>query len=97
MNHRSERLRQSANGEPCVKCGKIGSTVWCHSNESAHGKGMSLKAHDLLGLYLCGSCHHDYDRGPDMTREERRELFRELYPKTMVRVAEKLATGELRL
>ncbi len=95
-NHRSERLRQSANGEPCVCCGSVGTTVWAHSNESAHGKGMSIKAHDLLGLYLCGDCHANYDRGPS-SREGKRIFFREQYPKTMVRVAEKLAAGELKL
>jgi len=58
---------------------------------------MSLKAHDLLGLYLCGKCHAEYDRGLTWNREQRREFFREYYPKTMVRVAEKLAAGELKL
>lgn len=96
-NHRSERLRASANGEPCVCCGSVGTTVWAHSNESRHGKGMSIKAHDLLGLYLCGACHSAYDHGPVMSRAERHAFFREYYPLTMVRVAEKLADGSLKL
>ncbi len=95
-NHRSERLRASANGEACVCCGSVGTTVWAHSNEGAHGKGMSLKAHDLLGLYLCGECHARYDRGPE-TRAYKQDFFRTYYPETMVRVAEKLADGSLKL
>ena len=95
-NHRSERLRQSANGEPCVACGAVGTTVWCHSNESSHGKGMSIKAHDLLGLYLCGQCHDLYDRSA-WSRADKMRFFRDHYPATMVRVAEKLAAGYLKL
>ena len=96
-NHRSERLRASANGEPCVACGSVGTTVWCHGNESSFGKGMGIKAHDLLGLYLCGGCHRAYDSGNTMDRETKREFFRNHYPATMVRVAEKLADGSLKL
>lgn len=97
MNHRSERLRQSADGEPCVACGRCdGTTVWAHSNEQIHGKGGSIKAHDLLGNYLCGQCHHKFDHGRT-DREECRSLFREWYPKTMTRVAEKIAAGKLKL
>ncbi len=96
-NHRSERLRASANGEACVCCGSVGTTVWAHSNLQEHGKGMSIKAHDLLGLYLCGKCHREYDSGRMWNRLDKRAFFREYYPKTMVRVAEKLASGELKL
>jgi hypothetical protein len=98
MNHRSPALRRSANGEACVSCGRNdGTTVWAHSNSQEHGKGMSIKAHDLLGLYLCGDCHALYDRSPLLTREEKRRMFRNCYPRTMVRVAEKIAAGELKL
>ncbi len=97
MNHRSEALRQSANGEACVNCGTCdGSVVWAHSNESMHGKGASIKAHDLLGNYLCANCHHAYDAGRT-NRQWCRDMFREWYPKTMVRVAELLAAGKLKL
>jgi hypothetical protein len=57
---------------------------------------MSIKAHDLLGNYLCGSCHQWYDQGK-ASREEKRAMFRECYPITMTRVAELLASGELKL
>lgn len=97
VNYRSKALTNSARGEACVYCGWAGDgVVWAHSNEGEHGKGMSIKAHDLLGLYLCGPCHAQYDRS-GMSREEKRAMFRECYPRTMVRVAEKLAAGELKL
>lgn len=96
MNHRSQALRDSANGEACVVCETKGTTVWAHSNEQAHGKGMSIKAHDLLGLYLCEPHHAWYDKS-GAPRAEKQAFFREWYPKTMVRVAEKLAAGTLKL
>jgi len=97
VNYRSKALTQSANGMPCSGCGvEDSTTVWAHSNESAHGKGMSIKAHDLLGNYLCSSCHEWYDRGK-AEREEKRLFFRMCYPKTMVKVAELLASGKLKL
>lgn len=92
-NHRSKALRESARDEPCVVCGMVGSTVWAHSNEIEHGKGMGIKAHDLLGLYLCHKCHEAYDQRLD--RGQRKKYFREYYPATMVRVAEKIAEGVL--
>lgn len=97
MNHRSKALTNSARGETCVNCGWSGEgVVWAHSNEGAHGKGLSIKAHDLLGNYLCGPCHAQYDRS-GMSWDDKRTMFRECYPKTMTRVAEKIAAGELKL
>lgn len=94
ITHRSEALRKSAQGESCVACGREdGTVVWAHRNE---GKGMGLKQHDLLGLYLCQACHSWYDQGK-ADRDEKRRFFEEHYPATMARVAEKLARKELRL
>lgn len=93
MNFRSKVLTQSANGEACVGCGAMdGTVVWAHSNEQEHGKGAGIKAHDLLGNYLCFRCHQLYDGG---TRAMKHNWFRAWYPITMVRVAEKLASGDL--
>lgn len=97
LKYRNKALLASARDESCVACGRNdGTTVWAHSNELAHGKGMGTKAHDLLGLYLCQSCHDWYDRAPD-SGAHKRLFFREHYPSTMARIAEKLAAGELRL
>lgn len=37
-------------------------TVWCHANGSAAGKGIGMKSHDLLGAYGCSACHAIVDR-----------------------------------
>lgn len=64
---KTSKIRQSAKGEDCTinlegVCNYNSETVvWCHSNESKHGKGMGLKAHDEYGAYGCSSCHAVYD------------------------------------
>lgn len=37
-------------------------TVWCHANGMAAGKGVGMKSHDILGSYGCSACHDVYDR-----------------------------------
>lgn len=46
-------------------------TVWCHSNQSAHGKGERIKAHDCFGFLGCSSCHFAIDQGRELTRYQR--------------------------
>lgn len=91
-NFVSKKLRDSARDEDCIWCGtNDGTTVLAHSNEGAHGKGMGLKAHDLLSLYLCRSCHENFD---SMAKDEARQVFRDLLPKQLVRISSRLAAGE---
>lgn len=47
-------------------------TVWCHSNRLADGKGIGLKAPDEQGCYGCSDCHAWLDGGyaGHMAREE---------------------------
>ncbi len=98
VNYRNKALTRSAKSEACVACGaEDGTVVWAHSNEQEHGKGLGIKAHDLLGNYLCLECHRFYDLWGGFSGAERRTWFREQYPKTMVRLCEKLARGELKL
>jgi hypothetical protein len=52
--------------EVCTGCEGIpprGSIVAAHSNQMRHGKGASLKAHDVFIAYLCHDCHHAVDAG----------------------------------
>ncbi len=35
----------------------------CHSNQSRHGKGGSIKAHDCFFASGCRSCHRELDQG----------------------------------
>lgn len=40
-----------------------------HSNQSHHGKGGALKAHDCFYVPACRSCHRELDQGKTMDRE----------------------------
>ena len=62
------KITASANGEQC-QIRMIGvcnydpkTTVWCHANGSAAGKGMGMKSPDILGAYGCFACHQVVDR-----------------------------------
>lgn len=61
-NYRNKKLTQSARDEACVCHGRVGTTVWAHSNKQRHGKGTGIKAHDLFGAYLCFESHTDLDQ-----------------------------------
>ncbi|MDE3023810.1 MAG: hypothetical protein KGI54_18495 [Pseudomonadota bacterium] len=87
MNYRNKKILESARDETCIVCGSRYGVVWAHSNEICHGKGRGIKAHDLLGLYLCFDHHQWYDG--DAPREKKKEFFREHYPACMVRLCEK--------
>lgn len=81
-NYRNPKLLKLANGAPCSICGaQDGTTVWAHSNEIRHGKGMGIKAHDWAGALLCGECHDYYDKSRE-TREQKREFFSEAMERT---------------
>jgi len=61
-------IRKSAKGEECTlrfPCCTRGTdtTVWCHSNHYADGKGAGLKARDEEGAYGCYACHTFLDGG----------------------------------
>lgn len=45
------------------------STIWAHANGSAGGKGIGMKADDLLGAYACSDCHDVYDRRKPVAME----------------------------
>jgi len=58
---RSEKLLNSANGKPCVKCGReIEGVVAAHytgCRREAFGGGFGIKCSDLIHARLCGECH----------------------------------------
>ena len=69
MMYRSRALLDLARGQPCllrvpgVCCGDDSTTVACHSNEGAHGKGKGIKAHDFMSVWGCHACHTWLDQG----------------------------------
>jgi hypothetical protein len=73
----------------CIRCGVIGFTQFCHSDE---GKGMGIKTDDLRGWPGCGphpeggkivnGCHWEVGTGGTYTRDERRALEAQYAAKT---------------
>lgn len=72
---------QACRGELCylripgVCIGGMDTTVPCHSNQSKHGKGMGLKAHDKYTVPGCHACHYEIDQGNIFSREEKFALW----------------------
>lgn len=78
-------IRRSARGQQCelriagVCNGDPDTTVLCHSNALADGKGLGLKAPDTAACYGCSACHDVLDgRAPRpdwLTRDMLLALF----------------------
>jgi hypothetical protein len=78
-------IRRAARGQDCqlqilgVCNGDPGTTVLCHSNRLADGKGMGLKAPDTAACFGCHSCHSVLDgrapRPDGMSMDDLLELF----------------------
>jgi hypothetical protein len=61
---RSRNLLDAANGQPCIKCGAIGTTVAAHyqgKESSRLGKGFGIKPSDAATAELCQRCHAFFD------------------------------------
>ena len=72
MTYRNRKLLDLARDESCANCGAEDQTiVSAHSNLSRHGKGKSLKAHDVFIAFLCFRCHSWLDQGNGMDPTER--------------------------
>lgn len=80
-------IRKSAKGEECtirlpMVCNyDTSTTVLCHSNSLADGKGIGLKAPDAKAAYGCSACHDVVDgrapRPEGLTKELVDALFLE--------------------
>ena len=84
MNYRNRALLDLAHHLPCQHCGAVEASEPAHSNWSRHGKGMSLKAHDVYFAAMCHSCHAELDQGSRWTREQREEIWRTAHEKTLL-------------
>lgn len=81
---RSPKLLKGANGEPCVLCQSVGTTVAAHSNSQEHGRGMGHKAPDYYVAYVCQRCHDLIDgRSGGLSKDEKRELWLRAFVRTV--------------
>jgi hypothetical protein len=85
MYFRSAKLLASAKDQACTYCGdRNGTTVSCHSNRAAQGKGLGIKAPDYYVAWLCQHCHDLYDgRIGRLTREECDKLWMRAHMRTV--------------
>lgn len=91
------KIRDSANGMPCqIRIPGVcnhdpRTTVWCHANGSAAGKGIGMKSHDLLGAYGCSNCHDVVDRRKpcELPRAEIELAFHEGHQRSLVLLIER--------
>ena len=87
-------IRKSARDQACTIClpgicnRDASTTVLCHSNYLADGKGMGLKAPDTAAAYGCSACHDVLDgrrpRPRGMTAEAVEAAFRSAVKRTHV-------------
>jgi len=72
-------------GQPCylripgVCRNQVDTVVPAHSNQSRHGKGRGIKAHDEFTVPACFHCHAELDQGAQFTREEKFALWDAAY------------------
>jgi len=60
-----------------------------HSNQSRHGKGMSIKAADCFVASICPACHHQIDHGNKMSQEERIDAWQRAHERTLLALFER--------
>src|ERR1051326_2152651 len=95
VNYRNRRLLDLAHRvNECQNCGAF-TPEGCepaHSNLGEHGKGVSLKSHDVFFACLCHSCHAWLDQGSGSDpsgmytsrRDEKAAMWRAAFDKTQV-------------
>lgn len=92
-------IRKAARGEDCTivlpgVCNhNPDTTVLCHSNRLADGKGMGLKAPDTAAAFGCSACHDVIDarapRPESMTKEDVDDAFNIGVQRTHIRLRAK--------
>lgn len=87
MSYRNKRLLDAAKGQACTICGAVGSTVACHANSVALGKGTGIKAPDYYAAHMCQHHHDLYDgRIGRLTKEEKEALWMTAFLRTIKRL-----------
>lgn len=83
---RSEKFRRAVASQECGACNSMAGSQAAHQNMD---KGMGLKVSDARCAALCVNCHRELDQGTKMTREERREFWKDAFITTIVRMIER--------
>ena len=95
--YRNPKLLKAVASLPCQECGaNDGTVVAAHSNQLRDGKGRSLKASDYRVAALCFVCHHAYDQGNKMSKQERTAMFDEAHRKTIGELFEQNIIGVIK-
>ena len=66
-----------------------------HSNQSRHGKGGAIKAHDIFIAAGCRACHRELDQGRSMSREEKFEVWQRAHERTLLELFRRGIVGVL--
>jgi hypothetical protein len=82
----SEKFRRAVARLECGACGSFAGSQAAHENI---GKGMGLKVSDARCAALCVDCHRELDQGTKMTRQERRDFWKDAFITTVVRMIER--------
>ena len=85
-NYRNRALLNLAHYLPCQWCGKGVASEPAHSNQSRHGKGMSIKAHDVYFAALCHECHSALDQGSKLSKQERMDMWQYAHERTLLEI-----------
>lgn len=84
MSYRNAALLAFARDLPCTLCGATGTTVACHANQVALGKGFGCKSPDYYVAYCCHACHDLFDgRTGRLNRTERHEMWNRGFQRTV--------------
>lgn len=97
-NYRDRALLDLAYQLDCtlrLPCCEGGTGEPAHSNQSRHGKGGSIKAHDCFYASACRACHREIDQGRTMTREEKFDAWQRGHEATMLQLWERGLIGVL--
>jgi hypothetical protein len=66
QRYESKKLRDYANGAPCMECNAHTDTVVAahYTGQYQHlfGKGYGIKCNDSYAAYLCDKCHTEFDQ-----------------------------------
>lgn len=92
-HYRDRELLDMAYEFPCylqLPCCEGGAGEPAHSNQAQHGKGGSIKAHDVFHVPGCRACHRELDQGRTMSRGEKFDAWDRAFVRYLPELMKKL-------